>query len=76
MCPNHTKALNADMLFMDKNLFSRYDKKTSDRKESEQYMEGLKQLGSFNTVEAGLRDVRFGLLCLFCASDWGGRTAS
>ena len=54
MCPNHTKALNADMLFMDKNLFSRYDKKTSDRKESEQYMEGLKQLGSFNSVEAGL----------------------
>eukprot|EP00439_Symbiodinium_sp_Y106_P034512 s619_g4.t1 len=32
-----------------------YDKKTSDRKESEQYMEGLKQLGSFNTVEGFYR---------------------
>jgi len=28
-----------------------YDKKTSDKKESDQYMEGLKQLGSFNTIE-------------------------
>ncbi|CAK9004624.1 unnamed protein product, partial [Durusdinium trenchii] len=32
-----------------------YDKKTSDRKESEQYMEGLKQLGSFNTIEGFYR---------------------
>mmetsp|Transcript_95656 Transcript_95656/g.297810 ORF Transcript_95656/g.297810 Transcript_95656/m.297810 type:complete len:430 (-) Transcript_95656:87-1376(-) len=28
-----------------------HDKKTSDRKESDQYMESLKQLGSFNTIE-------------------------
>eukprot|EP00933_Yihiella_yeosuensis_P029768 TRINITY_DN23401_c0_g2_i1.p1 TRINITY_DN23401_c0_g2~~TRINITY_DN23401_c0_g2_i1.p1 ORF type:complete len:340 (+),score=64.98 TRINITY_DN23401_c0_g2_i1:57-1076(+) len=32
-----------------------YDKKTTDRKESDQYMEGLKQLGSFNTVEGFYR---------------------
>jgi|Transcript_78680 translation initiation factor 4E len=32
-----------------------YDKKTSDKKESDQYMEGLKQLGSFNTVEGFYR---------------------
>ncbi|CAL1163848.1 unnamed protein product [Cladocopium goreaui] len=37
----------------------RYDKKTSDRKESEQYMEGLKQLGSFNTVEGFYRHYSF-----------------
>lgn len=36
-----------------------YDKKTSDRKESEQYMEGLKQLGSFNTVEGFYRHYSF-----------------
>eukprot|EP00927_Polykrikos_kofoidii_P071955 TRINITY_DN68134_c0_g1_i1.p1 TRINITY_DN68134_c0_g1~~TRINITY_DN68134_c0_g1_i1.p1 ORF type:complete len:487 (-),score=125.47 TRINITY_DN68134_c0_g1_i1:522-1982(-) len=28
-----------------------YDKKTTDRKESDQYMEGLRQLGTFNTVQ-------------------------
>ncbi|CAJ1409173.1 unnamed protein product [Effrenium voratum] len=32
-----------------------YDKKTSDRKESEQYMQGLRQLGSFNTIEGFYR---------------------
>jgi len=32
-----------------------YDKKTSDRKESDQYMEGLKQLGSFNTIQGFYR---------------------
>eukprot|EP00747_Dinoflagellata_sp_TGD_P195580 gnl/TRDRNA2_/TRDRNA2_64477_c0_seq1.p1 gnl/TRDRNA2_/TRDRNA2_64477_c0~~gnl/TRDRNA2_/TRDRNA2_64477_c0_seq1.p1 ORF type:complete len:464 (+),score=81.28 gnl/TRDRNA2_/TRDRNA2_64477_c0_seq1:82-1392(+) len=32
-----------------------YDKKTSDRKESDQYMEGLRQLGSFNTIEGFYR---------------------
>lgn len=32
-----------------------YDKKTTDRKESDQYMEGLKQLGSFNTIEGFYR---------------------
>lgn len=32
-----------------------YDRKTSDRKESDQYMEGLKQLGSFNTIEGFYR---------------------
>mmetsp|Transcript_41510 Transcript_41510/g.89146 ORF Transcript_41510/g.89146 Transcript_41510/m.89146 type:complete len:614 (-) Transcript_41510:234-2075(-) len=32
-----------------------FDKKTSDRKESDQYMEGLRQLGSFNTVEGFYR---------------------
>jgi len=32
-----------------------YDKKTSDKKESDQYMEGLKQLGSFNTIEGWYR---------------------
>jgi len=32
-----------------------YDKKTSDRRESDQYMEGLKQLGSFNTIEGFFR---------------------
>jgi len=32
-----------------------YDKKTSDRKESDQYMEGLRQLGSFNTVQGFYR---------------------
>lgn len=32
-----------------------YDKKTTDRKESDQYMEGLKQLGSFNTVQGFYR---------------------
>nr|AMA65231.1 eIF4E-2 [Amphidinium carterae] len=31
------------------------DKKTSDKKESDQYMEGLKQLGSFNTVQGFFR---------------------
>jgi len=36
-----------------------YDKKTTDRKESEQYMEGLKQLGSFNTVEGFYRHYSF-----------------
>lgn len=28
-----------------------YDKKTSDKKESDQYMEGLRQLGTFGTIE-------------------------
>jgi translation initiation factor 4E len=32
-----------------------YDKKTTDKKESDQYMEGLKQLGSFNTIEGFYR---------------------
>jgi len=32
-----------------------YDKKTSDRQESDQYMEGLKQLGSFNTIQGFYR---------------------
>lgn len=32
-----------------------YDRKTSDRKESDQYMEGLKQLGTFNTIEGFYR---------------------
>lgn len=32
-----------------------YDKKTSDKKESDQYMEGLKQLGSFNTIQGFYR---------------------
>lgn len=32
-----------------------YDKKSSDRKESDKYMEGLKQLGSFNTIEGFYR---------------------
>eukprot|EP00429_Kryptoperidinium_foliaceum_P038470 CAMPEP_0176170850 /NCGR_PEP_ID=MMETSP0120_2-20121206/87463_1 /TAXON_ID=160619 /ORGANISM="Kryptoperidinium foliaceum, Strain CCMP 1326" /LENGTH=374 /DNA_ID=CAMNT_0017508659 /DNA_START=3 /DNA_END=1125 /DNA_ORIENTATION=- len=32
-----------------------YDKKTSDKKESDQYMEGLRQLGSFNTVQGFYR---------------------
>lgn len=36
-----------------------YDKKTSDRKESDQYMEGLKQLGSFNTIEGFYRHYTF-----------------
>lgn len=32
-----------------------YDKKTSDKKESDQYMEGLRQLGTFNTVQGFYR---------------------
>lgn len=32
-----------------------YDKKTSDKQESDQYMEGLRQLGSFNTVQGFYR---------------------
>lgn len=32
-----------------------YDKKTSNRKESDQYIEGLRQLGSFNTIEGFYR---------------------
>eukprot|EP00403_Amphidinium_massartii_P036747 CAMPEP_0178436346 /NCGR_PEP_ID=MMETSP0689_2-20121128/34392_1 /TAXON_ID=160604 /ORGANISM="Amphidinium massartii, Strain CS-259" /LENGTH=255 /DNA_ID=CAMNT_0020058439 /DNA_START=64 /DNA_END=827 /DNA_ORIENTATION=+ len=31
------------------------DKKTSDKKDSDQYMEGLKQLGSFNTIQGFYR---------------------
>jgi len=36
-----------------------YDKKTSDKKESEQYMEALKQLGTFNTIEGFYRHYSF-----------------
>jgi len=32
-----------------------YDKKTSDKKESDQYIEGLTQLGTFNTIEGFYR---------------------
>lgn len=36
-----------------------YDKKTTDKKESDQYMEGLKQLGSFNTIQGFYRHYQY-----------------
>jgi len=36
-----------------------YDKKTTDKKESDQHMEGLRQLGSFSTVEGFFRHYSF-----------------
>eukprot|EP00928_Gymnodinium_smaydae_P065577 TRINITY_DN48693_c0_g1_i1.p1 TRINITY_DN48693_c0_g1~~TRINITY_DN48693_c0_g1_i1.p1 ORF type:complete len:359 (+),score=72.98 TRINITY_DN48693_c0_g1_i1:149-1225(+) len=36
-----------------------YDKKTTDKKESDQYMEGLRQLGSFGTIEGFYRHYTF-----------------
>lgn len=36
-----------------------YEKKTADKKDSDQYIEGLKQLGSFNTIEGFYRHFTF-----------------
>lgn len=36
-----------------------YDKKTTDKKESDQYIEGLRQVGSFNTIEGFYRHYQY-----------------